>query len=169
VRGEDWFENQLTSHIAVLEAATLEDSLKSLRKKVSAFSDKTREILLSCGISETDLPRYNIALPPFAVGNALLKEAKDKIQGLKERSYTDKEILDMAGNAMISDPLSLLHERKKNIKARAQIDLTRKLLKYLRLVESLRTQVLTAHSDRLPELFASQQEFLPSYARDKVS
>lgn len=66
----------------------------------------------------------NIA--PVVILNSVLNKLRITLQDVKDRQITEDQLIGIASNAMISNPLSLLQERKLDIIIRAQTDLTKK-------------------------------------------
>jgi hypothetical protein len=160
-----WLEDA----IVILQASSLERSLVSLRTTEKEFTLKMNSILTALGLTGPLLPNYQAMIAPIAVIRQLYKEAKDRVQGIKERTYDNDEIVEMARNTLNANPLQLLHQRKKHIRVQAQADLTKSIIEYARTSNDIRRKLLRVHSDQLSELFSTQQGYLPSYARDKVS
>lgn len=167
---EERFNSFLRQSIATLWAASLEEDLKALRDTQKKLQEIMKDLPGPGGTSLSSHPeRWRNSIAPIAVVTPLYKEAKDKIQGLKERDYTDEEVIRMARAPLILDPTSLLHERRKDIKARSQVNLTKKIKLFMLEQDDIRRRLTMADPKEFPYLFNLQQSRLPSWARDKVS
>jgi hypothetical protein len=147
------YEKRIEELLVTIQAQVLEESLKSLRATLSDYQKLAEQMMQQTGIINDPLRTYQVAIAPLAIITKTFKEAKDQLQGLKEASYSMTEIMELAERPLLYNPLSLIHERKKHIKARAQVDLAQKLILLTRKEENIRRRLLTCSNDAVSHLF----------------
>jgi len=152
-----------------LQAQSLEESLKALRSTLSEYTKQVETVMAKSGFLNNPLLTYQVAIAPLAIITRLFREAKNRLQGLKEGSYSTTEIVEMAGNTLNVNPLSLLHERKKHLKARSQTDLTKKVIHLSRTEDYIRRRLTACSDEEVSTLFIKQQSVFPSWKKDRVS
>lgn len=162
---ESSYLKRLDDYIVTLQASFLEESIKATR----LTQDKYKTEIAKAGLSMDLLSNSQDKVAVFALINQLYQEAKNRIQGLKEGAYSSTEITRMAENLLLVDPVTLLHERKKHLKAQAQVDLTKKILDLMRTEEHIRRRLLVCDDEEMSDLFRKWQAALPSWKREKVS
>lgn len=159
----------LNQVIVTQVARSLEENLKEIRKNTAEWDKKISQFCSSDGLlGQFFLKRFQ-HIPPLGVIAEQFRESKNHLQCLKEQSYNETDILKIAAVAMMSNPLLVLHRRKKDVKAQSQANLTKEIKSFIRYDTDVRTQLLRVESDGLSELFSKQQGYLPSWAREKVS
>lgn len=154
-----------------LLAKQLEEGIKEMRKKNSEFEKLALNIMKK---SLTDpspafLETFTRVLPPIWIGKSNLLEAKNLIAQLKESDLTQSEIIELSRRPIASNPLDLLNQKKKDVIVQAQSDLPKMVRRYCINLRDLHWGVANAPEDNLSDLFFKEQDFLPSYAKSKVS
>jgi hypothetical protein len=153
--------------LAYQAGSSLDSCIQELRSHKKEFEAKLQILLQKEGVYVS--PKALVAyLPPVAIMNQLFFEATNKLSRIKERDFTEEEIIREVSSPPIVNPLTLLSERRKHLRAKAQCDSTKKFQRMIGFIQWLRSQAFKPDSD-LSRLFAKQQDALPSYARERVS
>lgn len=166
---DDKYLKAIHEHLVTVLALRLEESLVALRKTRAEYLKTITPLMAQTGIANDPLLTFQVAVAPLALITQSYKDATNRIQGLKESAYTMTEIIELAEATLMLDPTSLLHERKKFLRARSQVDLSKKIILLTRQSDFIRNRVLSCSDDEVSDLFILQQNTLPSWKKERVS
>lgn len=151
-----------------LIAKNLEKSLMEVRKFTKEFPIKCTDCVVS-SLTNLRHPRIQFLLknlPPIVIGSKILSDAKNLLERMGDRDITIKEIENISKNSMPSNPIQLIQERKKDIIARSQANMSKEIVEFYLTQQSINRKAYII--DEPESLFIEQHRFLPRYSRRNV-
>lgn len=153
-----------------IQAKELEITLKNSRKKVK---DVTQELIQAYKYSairpsNNGLALFSQSYPAFVVTEETLARSKNILERMSERDISPSEIMELAQTALMVNPLQIMHERKRDIKVRKQVEVHSQVSDYINTLNGLHQKALNPNGWDESKIFQEQQKFLPSYSRRTV-
>lgn len=160
----------ITNMLLSLTAKDIEKAAKKNRAVLKEFQQKVIRLLKESTytLNNESLNLLLRKVPPLRVTNQVIQSSKDILERMDQRDITDDEIFSIASTGIMSNPLDLLQQRRREMIIKHQVDLIRELRLYSRTLEAIRIEALTSSMANESDLFQKQYQFLPSYQRRKV-
>lgn len=151
-----------------LIARNVEQALMSVRTFNREFPIKCTNIIVPTlkDLRAKEIQKLLTGLPPLEIGRKYLASAKDILERMGDRDISMEEIVEMSKFPVTSNPILLIQERKKDMIARAQAELSKEMKEYFLLLENLNKKALGTASESL--IFQEQHRMLPRYLRRNV-